>query len=171
MRNCSPWRWEVWHQGDDTVTERLLCCRVPTLDVSVVDLTVTLEKGASYAEIMAVLKKASENELKGILGFTEDECVSSDFIGDKRSSIVDSKAGIQLTNNFVKLVSWVRLPLQSPHFTRHHQSGLDDYACAMLCSVHQLLLHECVISNCNLVCLSLSSGSRRLLLALFAKLR
>jgi glyceraldehyde 3-phosphate dehydrogenase len=80
--------------------------RVPTLDVSVVDLTVTLEKGATYAEIMAVLKKASENELKGILGFTEDDVVSSDFIGDKRSSIVDSKAGIQLTNNFVKLVSW-----------------------------------------------------------------
>jgi len=84
------------------------------LDVSVVDLTVTLEKGASYAEIMAVLKKASENELKGILGFTEDEVVSSDFIGDKRSSIVDSKAGIQLTNNFVKLVSWVRLPSSHP---------------------------------------------------------
>lgn len=79
---------------------------MPTLDVSVVDLTVTLEKGAKYADIMAVLKKASENELKGILGFTEDEVVSSDFIGDKRSSIVDSKAGIQLTDNFVKLVSW-----------------------------------------------------------------
>merc|ERR1712151_1245269 len=80
--------------------------RVPTPDVSVVDLTVTLEKGASYADIMDTIKKASENELKGILGFTEDEVVSSDFIGDKRSSIVDSKAGVQLTNNFVKLVSW-----------------------------------------------------------------
>ena len=88
-----------------------LHCRVPTLDVSVVDLTVTLEKGAKYADIMATLKKASENELKGILGFTEDEVVSSDFIGDKRSSIVDAKAGIQLTDNFVKLVSWVSLSL------------------------------------------------------------
>lgn len=80
--------------------------RVPTLDVSVVDLTVTLEKGASYQQIMDVLKKASESELKGILGYTEDEVVSSDFIGDERSSIVDSKAGISLTDNFVKIVSW-----------------------------------------------------------------
>jgi glyceraldehyde 3-phosphate dehydrogenase len=80
--------------------------RVPTLDVSVVDLTVTLEKGASYKQITDVLKAASEGELKGILGYTEDEVVSSDFIGDKRSSIVDAKAGISLTDNFVKLVSW-----------------------------------------------------------------
>ena len=84
-------------------------CRVPTLDVSVVDLTVTLEKGASYQQIMDVLKKSSENELKGILGYTEDEVVSSDFIGDSRSSIVDAKAGISLTDNFVKLVSWWEL--------------------------------------------------------------
>ena len=80
--------------------------RVPTLDVSVVDLTCRLEKAASYDEIKAALKKASENELKGILGYTEDDVVSSDFIGDARTSIFDAKAGISLNNNFVKLVSW-----------------------------------------------------------------
>ncbi len=80
--------------------------RVPTLDVSVVDLTCRIEKGASYAEICAALKAASENELKGILGYTEDEVVSSDFIHDARTSIFDAKAGISLNNNFVKLVSW-----------------------------------------------------------------
>jgi glyceraldehyde 3-phosphate dehydrogenase len=80
--------------------------RVPTLDVSVVDLTCRLEKGASYDEIKAAVKKASENELKGILGYTEDEVVSSDFVGDARTSIFDAKAGISLNNNFVKLVSW-----------------------------------------------------------------
>ncbi len=80
--------------------------RVPTLDVSVVDLTARLEKPATYAEICAVLKKASENELKGILGYTEDEVVSSDFIHDARTSIFDAKAGISLNSNFVKLVSW-----------------------------------------------------------------
>ncbi|MDR1170933.1 MAG: type I glyceraldehyde-3-phosphate dehydrogenase [Bacteroidales bacterium] len=80
--------------------------RVPTLDVSVVDLTCRLEKGASYDEIKAAVKKASENELKGILGYTEDEVVSSDFVGDARTSIFDAKAGISLNSNFVKLVSW-----------------------------------------------------------------
>ncbi len=80
--------------------------RVPTLDVSVVDLTCRLEKAASYEEICAVSKKASENELKGILGYTEDEVVSSDFIHDARTSIFDAKAGISLNANFVKLVSW-----------------------------------------------------------------
>ncbi len=80
--------------------------RVPTLDVSVVDLTCRLEKGASYDEIKAALKKASETDLKGILGYTEDEVVSSDFVGDARTSIFDAKAGISLNNNFVKLVSW-----------------------------------------------------------------
>lgn len=80
--------------------------RVPTADVSVVDLTVRLEKGASYDEIKAVIKKASENELKGILGYTEDLVVSSDFIGDARTSIFDADAGIALNPNFVKLVSW-----------------------------------------------------------------
>ncbi|SAM06891.1 hypothetical protein [Absidia glauca] len=80
--------------------------RVPNPDVSVVDLTVRIEKAASYDEIKAAIKKASENELKGILGYTEDEVVSTDFIGDARSSIFDAKAGISLNSNFVKLVSW-----------------------------------------------------------------
>ena len=80
--------------------------RIPTLNVSVVDLTCRLEKPASYDEIKAALKKASETELKGILGYTEDDVVSSDFIGDDRTSIFDAKAGISLSNNFVKLVSW-----------------------------------------------------------------
>ncbi len=80
--------------------------RVPTADVSVVDLTVRLEKAATYDEIKAAIKKASENELKGILGYTEDDVVSSDFIHDARTSIFDAKAGIALNGNFVKLVSW-----------------------------------------------------------------
>ncbi|MDR3118275.1 MAG: type I glyceraldehyde-3-phosphate dehydrogenase [Mediterranea sp.] len=80
--------------------------RIPTLDVSVVDLTVNLAKGTTYAEICAAMKSASENELKGILGYTEDEVVSSDFIGDARTSIFDAKAGIQLSPTFVKIVSW-----------------------------------------------------------------
>jgi glyceraldehyde 3-phosphate dehydrogenase len=80
--------------------------RVPTADVSVVDLTVKVAKETSYDEIMAVLKKASENELKGILGFTEDDVVSQDFISDPRTSIIDAKAGIGLNSTFFKLVSW-----------------------------------------------------------------
>jgi glyceraldehyde 3-phosphate dehydrogenase len=80
--------------------------RVPTADVSVVDLTVRLEKSTSYDEICAAIKKASEGELKGILGYTEDLVVSQDFIGDKRTSIFDKDAGIMLSPNFVKLVSW-----------------------------------------------------------------
>ncbi|KAI8337069.1 glyceraldehyde-3-phosphate dehydrogenase [Chlamydoabsidia padenii] len=80
--------------------------RVPNPDVSVVDLTVRIEKAASYDDIKAAIKKASENELKGILGYTEDEVVSTDFIGDSRSSIFDAKAGISLNPNFVKLISW-----------------------------------------------------------------
>ncbi|KAG2203389.1 glyceraldehyde-3-phosphate dehydrogenase 3 [Mucor mucedo] len=80
--------------------------RVPTPDVSVVDLTVRLEKGASYDEIKAAIKKASENEMKGILGYTEDQVVSQDFVSDDRSSIFDAAAGIALNENFVKLVSW-----------------------------------------------------------------
>lgn len=80
--------------------------RVPTLDVSVVDLTVNLKKAASYEEICAAMKKASEGELKGILGYTEDDVVSSDFLGDSHTSIFDAKAGIQLTPTFVKVVSW-----------------------------------------------------------------
>lgn len=80
--------------------------RVPTADVSVVDLTVRLEKETSYDEIAAAIKAASEGELKGILGYTEDAVVSQDFIGDKRTSIFDKDAGIMLSPTFVKLVSW-----------------------------------------------------------------
>jgi glyceraldehyde 3-phosphate dehydrogenase len=80
--------------------------RVPTLDVSVVDLTVNLAKPASYAEICAEMKRASEQELKGIVGYTEDAVVSSDFIGCPLTSIFDAKAGIALTDTFVKVVSW-----------------------------------------------------------------
>ena len=80
--------------------------RVPTLDVSVVDLTVNLAKPAKYDEICAAMKKASEGELKGILGYTEDAVVSSDFLGDTRTSIFDATAGIALTDTFVKVVSW-----------------------------------------------------------------
>lgn len=80
--------------------------RVPTPDVSVVDLTCRLEKGASYETIKAAMKAASEGEMKGILGYTEDEVVSNDFVGDSRTSIFDAKAGISLNDNFVKVVSW-----------------------------------------------------------------
>lgn len=80
--------------------------RVPTINVSVVDLTCRLEKSTTYEEICAAMKKASEGELKGILGYTEDEVVSSDFNGDPRTSIFDAKAGIMLNPNFVKVVAW-----------------------------------------------------------------
>lgn len=80
--------------------------RVPVPDVSVVDLTVRLEKPASYEEIKQAFKEASEGELKGILGYTEDDVVSEDFKGDARTSIFDAKAGIALNDNFVKVVSW-----------------------------------------------------------------
>ena len=80
--------------------------RVPTLDVSVVDLTVNLAKPATYDEICAAMKEASEGELKGILGYTEDAVVSSDFLGDPRTSIFDKNAGIMLSPTFVKVVSW-----------------------------------------------------------------
>merc|ERR1712033_153238 len=80
--------------------------RVPTPDVSVVDLTVRLQKEASYEEICQKIKQASEGPLKGILGYTDEDLVSSDFYGDDRSSIFDAKAGIQLSPTFVKLVSW-----------------------------------------------------------------
>ena len=80
--------------------------RVPTLDVSVVDLTVNLAKPVTYEEICAAMKAASEGELKGVLGYTDEDVVSSDFLGDTRTSIFDKKAGIQLTPTFVKIVSW-----------------------------------------------------------------
>jgi len=80
--------------------------RVPTLNVSVVDLTVNIAKPASYADICAAMKAASEGELKGILGYTDEDVVSSDFIGESKTSIFDAKAGIALTDKFVKVVSW-----------------------------------------------------------------
>jgi len=80
--------------------------RVPVADVSVVDLTVRLEKPATYEDIKKAMKAASEGELKGVLAYTEDEVVSSDFIGDEHASIFDAKAGISLSDNFVKVVSW-----------------------------------------------------------------
>lgn len=80
--------------------------RVPTPNVSVVDVTCRLKKGASYDKIKEVVKKASETHMKGVLGYTEDDVVSSDFIGNTHSSIFDAKAGISLTDNFVKLISW-----------------------------------------------------------------
>ena len=80
--------------------------RVPTADVSVVDLTVTLKKAAKYSEICECLKEASEGAMKGVLAYTADEVVSSDFLGNTHTSIFDEKAGIALTDNFVKLVSW-----------------------------------------------------------------
>lgn len=80
--------------------------RVPTLDVSAVDLTVTLKRPATYEEICAKMKEASEGELKGVLGYTEESVVSSDFLGDTRTSIFDAKAGIALTDTFVKVISW-----------------------------------------------------------------
>ncbi|CAE6462083.1 glyceraldehyde 3-phosphate dehydrogenase [Rhizoctonia solani AG-1 IB] len=83
-----------------------LAFRVPTSNVSVVDLVARLEKPASYDDIKAALKKASESTLQGILGYTEDDVVSTDFVGDNHSSIFDAKAGISLNKNFVKLVSW-----------------------------------------------------------------
>ena len=80
--------------------------RVPTLDVSVVDLTAKLAKPASYEEICKAMKEASEGELKGVLGYTDEPVVSSDFLGDSRTSIFDADAGIALTDTFVKVVSW-----------------------------------------------------------------
>jgi glyceraldehyde 3-phosphate dehydrogenase len=83
-----------------------LAFRVPTLDVSVVDLVVRLEKEATYDEIKHTIKEASEGYLKGILEYTDEDVVSTDFIGDQASSIFDAKAGIQLNKNFVKLIAW-----------------------------------------------------------------
>ena len=80
--------------------------RVPTMDVSVVDLTVNIKKSATFEEICEVMKNASKNELKGVLGYTEDAVVSQDFIGETCTSVFDAKAGIALTDNFIKVVAW-----------------------------------------------------------------
>jgi len=105
--------------------------RVPTANVSVVDLTARLEKPASYETIKKAIKEASEGELKGILGYTEDEIVSSDMCGANESSIFDAKAGISLNDNFVKLVSWCKFGLILSHkyflltfFSRRQRVGL-----------------------------------------------
>jgi glyceraldehyde 3-phosphate dehydrogenase len=95
---------EVWPAVKGKLTG--MSFRIPTLDVSVVDLTVRLKKEASYDEIKHAVKQASEGPLKGILGYEEDELVSSDFIGDTRSSIFDVHAGISLNKKFVKLIAW-----------------------------------------------------------------
>ncbi|MDH3323048.1 MAG: type I glyceraldehyde-3-phosphate dehydrogenase, partial [Flavobacteriaceae bacterium] len=80
--------------------------RVPTMDVSVVDLTVNLGKSATYEEVCKVMKEASEGELKGILGYTDEMVVSQDFVGETQTSVFDAKAGIALTDKFIKVVSW-----------------------------------------------------------------
>ena len=83
-----------------------MALRVPTLDVSVVDLTVNLEKAVKYEDVCAVMKSAAENEFKGIIGYTDEDVVSSDFISDAHISTFDAKAGIQLTDNFMKVIAW-----------------------------------------------------------------
>ena len=83
-----------------------MALRVPTVDVSIVDLTVKLEQKTDYESVKRVMKEASEGPLKGILGYTEDDVVSSDFIHDSRSSIFDASGGIQLNPTFVKVLSW-----------------------------------------------------------------
>jgi len=83
-----------------------LSFRIPTQDVSVVDLVCRIEKEATYDEIKAAVKEASEGSLKGIMGYTEDSVVSTDFVGESHSSVFDAKAGIALNKNFVKLISW-----------------------------------------------------------------
>jgi len=95
---------KVWKPVNGKLTG--MAFRVPTIDVSVVDLTCRLKKGATYEEICAAVKTASQGHLKGIMGYEDEELVSSDFLGDTRSSIFDAKAGISLNNNFVKLISW-----------------------------------------------------------------
>ena len=100
-RNCL-----VFSTHSSHLEEVCFNTEVPTLDVSVVDVTFRLAKEASYDEIKAAIKEASEGEMKGILGYTDEDVVSSDFLGDARTSIFDAKAGIALNKSFVKLVSW-----------------------------------------------------------------
>lgn len=83
-----------------------MAIRVPAADVSLIDLTVRLEKSTSYNEIKEAMKKASENELKGILGYTEDEVVPQDFVSEPKTAVFDAKAGLALNENFYKIISW-----------------------------------------------------------------
>merc|ERR1711871_1258351 len=108
LKDCRGGRGAVGSNVIPSLNGKLtgMAFRVPTANVSVVDLTAVLEKGASYSAITECVKEASEGELNGILGYTEDMVVSSDFVSDPRSSIFDKNAGIALTDNFVKLVSW-----------------------------------------------------------------
>lgn len=85
---------------------KAMAVRVPTVDVSLIDLTVRFNKSTSYEEIKKVIRDASENELKGVLGYTEDEVVSQDFISESRTSVFDASAGIELNENFYKLIAW-----------------------------------------------------------------
>ena len=101
--------------------------RVPTPDVSVVDLTCRLQKGASYAEVCAAMKEASEGELKGVLGYTEDAVVSNDFVGDTRTSIFDAEAGISLNDNFVKVFSWY-----------HNEMGYSTKVVELICHMNSV---------------------------------
>ena len=103
--------------------------RVPTLDVSVVDLTAKLAKPASYEDICKAMKAASEGELKGVLGYTDEDVVSSDFLGDTRTSIFDKKAGLSLTDTFVKVVSWY------------------DNECGYSNKMVELIAHMCSVDN------------------------
>ena len=103
--------------------------RVPTLDVSVVDLTAKLAKPASYEDICKAMKTASEGELKGVLGYTDEDVVSSDFLGDTRTSIFDKKAGIALTDTFVKVISWY------------------DNECGYSNKMVELIAHMCSVDN------------------------
>lgn len=102
--------------------------RVPTADVSVVDLTCKIEKAATYEDIKAAVKRASENELKGILGYTEDAVVSSDFINEKRTSVFDANAGIMLNEHFVKLVSWY-----------DNEIGYSNKVVDLICSMNEIV--------------------------------
>lgn len=102
--------------------------RVPTADVSVVDLTCKIEKAATYEDIKAAVKKASENELKGILGYTEDAVVSSDFINEKKTSVFDANAGIMLNEHFVKLVSWY-----------DNEIGYSNKVVDLICSMNEIV--------------------------------
>jgi glyceraldehyde 3-phosphate dehydrogenase len=83
-----------------------MAVRVPIVDVSLIDLTVRLENATSYNEIKRVMKEASENELEGILGYTEDEVVSQDFVSESRTSVFDASAGLELNKNFYKIIAW-----------------------------------------------------------------
>lgn len=116
VRTCLSRQHNPFHNGSSKAVGKIIpelngkltgmSFRIPTLDISVVDVTFRLAQETTYEEIKAAVREASEGELKGILGYTEEEVVSSDFIGDARTCIFDAKAGIALNNKFVKLIAW-----------------------------------------------------------------